>query len=245
MTGDLRDDRERGWFHLDNEVVDTYLPLVGHTTFALYVYIVRSVNRDRGYAWPSYTKMQRALGIGRNQVATAIKTLVGHGLMRVEKGGPAAVNHYYITTPGSLAQKLVSVENQSRSETKTSLAEKPHLVSERDSIKTELKRQSDKERERERTPPGGLNLRAPPRPLKVGNLIPLPDPFVNDSPEIEAWVRERKMPFDWVNNRTDSFVAHFRESGTMLSPERWQERFKKWLLDDWAKERNSGLLTRR
>jgi hypothetical protein len=244
MTGDLRDDRERGWFHLDNEVVDTYLPLVGHTTFALYVYIVRSVNRDRGYAWPSYTKMQRALGIGRNQVATAIKTLVGHGLMRVEKGGPAAVNHYYITTPGSLAQKLVSVENQSRSETKTSLAEKPHLVSERDSIKTELKRQSDKERERERTPPGGLNLRAPPRPLKVGNLIPLPDPFAIRDEDAD-WVHEQGMPIAWVKNRTQSFVATFGGGEQMKAIERWYDRWRKFLLDDWARETKPQAAMRR
>lgn len=87
------------------------------------------------------------------------------------------------------------------------------------------------------------NGHAPPR--SIGNLIPLPDPFENDTPEMEAWVRERKMPFAWVNNRTDSFVARYRESGEIKTVQAWQERFKKWLLDDWAKERQSGLAAKR
>jgi hypothetical protein len=149
MRSTLHDERERGWFHMDNAVVDAYLPLVGHTAFAVYAYLVRNVSRERGYAFPSYTRMQRGLGIGRNQVAESIKRLCDHDLIRVEQGDRGGVNHYHITSVGSLDTKLVSPENQSRSETETSFQEKPKLVSERDSIKTYLKRPIEKDRVKE------------------------------------------------------------------------------------------------
>ena len=89
---------------------------------------------------------------------------------------------------------------------------------------------------------GPVNGHAPARP--VGNLVPLPDPFAIDD-EMAEWVREQRMPRKWVLNRTESFANQFGDGKVLKSPEEWKNRWRKWLLDDWAKERASGLAAAR
>ena len=118
------DDRERGWFHIDNEVIDEYLPKIGMTAFSVYACIVRHANGERD-SWPSYSKLQSELGCGRSQVATAIKKIVDAGLVTITSGKRASNCYHIVTVSTSPKPELVSNQNQSQIETGTSSAPRP------------------------------------------------------------------------------------------------------------------------
>jgi len=127
LSDQLRDVRERGWFHLDNAVIDEYLPKIGVTAFAVYACIVRHADRT-GTAFPSYTKLQEELGTGRSQVAAAIKKIVDAGLVTVKQGARSQNIYHVVTVSTSSAVELVSNQNQSRIGTGTSSESEPELV---------------------------------------------------------------------------------------------------------------------
>jgi hypothetical protein len=126
----LRDERARGWFHLDNAVIDEYLPKIGVTAFAVYACIVRHADPN-GNAFPSYTKLQAELGTGRHQVAAAIKKIVDVGLVTITPGKRSQNVYHIATVATSAAEELVPIRNQSR--ISTSSAEEPELVPQRNS----------------------------------------------------------------------------------------------------------------
>jgi hypothetical protein len=144
----LKDERERGWFHLDNAVIDVYLPKVGPIAFAVYASIVRHSDRN-GIAFPSYTKLQQELGTGRTQIANAIRIIVDAGLITFtteKEEGKQKKNIYRVITPqGSPAERLVPQRNQSLRETTSSPAERPMVVPQRDSNNTHRTRPTEQD----------------------------------------------------------------------------------------------------
>lgn len=139
MNHILKDERERGWFHLDNAIIDEYLPKIGPTAFAVYACIVRHSDR-RGDAFPSYTLLQRELNTGRHQIAAAIKKLVDAGLVTITKGKRASNVYHIVTVSTSAESELVLNRNQFPSGTDTSSSPAPELVPNRHSNNTQLTR---------------------------------------------------------------------------------------------------------
>jgi hypothetical protein len=124
MTDELRDARERGWFHIDNVIVDEYLPRIGVTAFAVYACIVRHADASRD-AFPSYTKLQKEVRTGRHQVAEAIKKIVDAGLVTITPGKRSANVYHIVNVSTGAAPTLVPQRNQFPSGTDTSSAEEP------------------------------------------------------------------------------------------------------------------------
>jgi hypothetical protein len=144
MNDVLRDTRERGWFWLDNAIIDEYLPKIGVTAFAVYACIVRHSDRA-GNAFPSYSTLQKELACGRSQVAAAIKKIVDAGLVTITTGKRASNVYHVVTVSTSPKPELVPIQNQSHIGTGTSPGAEPELVPNRDSNKTQLTRPKEQE----------------------------------------------------------------------------------------------------
>src|SRR6187402_1112784 len=83
MTYDQgKDARKPGWFWADNCIIDRYAVKVGVHGVAVYMMLVRHLNRD-GECWPSTATIARTLGISQRTVVTSIKRLVAENLVEV------------------------------------------------------------------------------------------------------------------------------------------------------------------
>jgi replication initiation and membrane attachment protein DnaB len=82
----LSDGRHRGWYHIDNALLDEYGPLVGAIGIAVYNVLVRRA-RETGHgrvSWPSYAAIAEALSISRPTAIATVRTLIAYGLVRSE-----------------------------------------------------------------------------------------------------------------------------------------------------------------
>lgn len=99
MSDHLRDDRETGFYIVDNDVLDKYAPRIGVYGVAVYSVIVRYANRNNS-AFPSYQTIANKLDISRPKVIDTIKVLVEVGLIRKEQrfdeAGDATSNTYIV-----------------------------------------------------------------------------------------------------------------------------------------------------
>jgi hypothetical protein len=238
MATELRDERERGWFHIDNAVIDEYLPRVGVSAFTVYACIVRHADRY-GVAFPSYTKLQHLLGTGRAQIASAIKKIVEAGLVWIESGKRGQNIYHIVTVTTSAVAELVSDRNQFRSETSpkpdrfrretsTSSAEKPKLVPERNSNKTQLTRPKEQDG-------GEARARAPDGGSDGGDLIAIPPDFSPGEAERQQMVA-LKIPRDWYQAKWWSIVEHYEgKPDERRTEESWRRTCRRLISEDWAK----------
>ena len=87
-----QDERNIGFFHIDNEVLDNYA--LTPYSFMLYGILVRFVNKKKGYAFPSTQTIATKMKSSRPTVSKTIKELEEKKLIRVERS--RAGNHYFI-----------------------------------------------------------------------------------------------------------------------------------------------------
>jgi hypothetical protein len=238
MATELRDERERGWFHIDNAVIDEYLPRIGVPAFSVYACIVRHADRH-GVAFPSYTKLQQLLGTGRAQIASAIKKIVEAGLVWIESGKRGQNIYHIVTVTTSAVAELVSNRNEFRSETaqspdqfrretSTGSAEKPKLVPERNPNKTQLTRPKEQEGE------GEARGRASPFAAD-GVLMAIPPDFSPGEAERQQMVA-LSIPRDWYQAKWWSIVEHYEgKPDERRTEESWRRTCRRLISEDWAK----------
>jgi hypothetical protein len=256
----LSDGRHRGWYHIDNAVLDEYGPLVGAIGMAVYNVLARRA-RETAHgrvAFPSYGTVAAAVNISRPTAIAAVRTLIAYGLISAEtvrEDGKRPVNHYTLmpvaaaTGKGDLpvkeiyqstgkADEPVNVANQSTGKgdlpvkevSPTGKAALPEMVNDVDPNKT-VKQDELNKTEKE----GSARARASPRPRKSK----LPDPFTVTT-EMWQWAFSEGMDKQFVVDRTKVFVAHFRSSSTRLdSVTAWEARWMQWLLQDWQQRRRA------
>ena len=70
----LHDKRHRGWFWIENSVLDLHGPTLGATGIAIYTLLARHADSD-GKAFPSLHRFQILLGLSRNTVKKYLKLL--------------------------------------------------------------------------------------------------------------------------------------------------------------------------
>ncbi len=112
VKGELRDGRQRGWFHIDNATLDTYLPIIGMTAWGVYTYLVRRANKQ-DQCFPSYTTIATDCGIGRSTVIRAIGKLEEVGLLAIERRfdeAGDATSHRYTILEGGINLRPPSLE---------------------------------------------------------------------------------------------------------------------------------------
>jgi len=81
---EIRDNRESGWFWVDNAVLLEYLPKIGQTAFIVYCALAMHANKCN-QCWPSYNTLAKELNLTRQAVISNIKKLAQFGLISIRK----------------------------------------------------------------------------------------------------------------------------------------------------------------
>lgn len=83
---EIRDQRQKEWFWVDNEFLNGTAKLVGPLATLVYVALCRHSSNDTQSCFPSMETLADETGIkSRNTVAKAIKVLEKHSIIQVEK----------------------------------------------------------------------------------------------------------------------------------------------------------------
>lgn len=88
--GDLWDELQvdHMWIHLVRGMVRSgEIAKVGTVPFCVYVAIKSHTDLNTGNAWPSITLLASQVGVSNDTVERSLKTLIKHGLIKVEKRG--------------------------------------------------------------------------------------------------------------------------------------------------------------
>ena len=79
---------EHLWIHLVRGMVrDNVIAKVGAPAFCVYVAIKAHTDLNTGNAWPSIPLLAEQVGVSKDTVARALKTLVEAGLLKIDKRG--------------------------------------------------------------------------------------------------------------------------------------------------------------
>ena len=83
----ITDERRPSWCWIDNDVIDTFGPIIGPNAIAVYLVLARHANNETRKAWPSFATIAKMAGISRPTAIKAIGKLVEAGLISAEKRG--------------------------------------------------------------------------------------------------------------------------------------------------------------
>ena len=101
MNEKLRDNRDRGWYWINNEVIDNYRL----TPYEMMVYNILCRHADdKGHSFPGISRMMELGSMSKPQVIRSIKRLEELGLLSVKRDEKPlegetrqrGVNHYYL-----------------------------------------------------------------------------------------------------------------------------------------------------
>lgn len=79
----LVDRRRRGFFMIDNEIVDD--ARISHKEMAVYMVLCRHLNQETGSCFPSLPTIGKKVGMSKNTVIKALNTLIEIGYVTKEK----------------------------------------------------------------------------------------------------------------------------------------------------------------
>lgn len=100
----LQDERRRGFYMIDNDIIDKYGAEIGVYGIAVYSFIARYASGKNDSAFPSYQTIADKLGISRPKAVTTINKLVDLGLIKKEKrtddAGDSTSNLYTLVDMG-------------------------------------------------------------------------------------------------------------------------------------------------
>jgi hypothetical protein len=80
-----RDHREANHFWADKEIVENFLPKIGANAFAVYMLLSYYARSSTGRCYPSINTMVAKLGISKQTVRKALKTLATEKLIHIAK----------------------------------------------------------------------------------------------------------------------------------------------------------------
>ncbi len=80
----VRDSRTRGWFWVDNELIDELGPELGPYGLAIYMALCKHADNNDQTCYPSYATLARETGMSRRQTMRAIRKIEGLGLITIE-----------------------------------------------------------------------------------------------------------------------------------------------------------------
>ncbi|HFR4146081.1 TPA: DnaD domain protein [Bacillus cereus] len=116
----LIDRRRRGFFMIDNEIVDD--SKLSHKEMAVYMVLCRHLNQETGSCFPSLSTIGKKVGMSKNTIIKSLNLLIECGYVSKEKrnseDGGHASNIYYINDISTLVQpvnKVVQEKNEGSS----------------------------------------------------------------------------------------------------------------------------------
>lgn len=135
MSNDkLQDDRRRGFYIVDNDIIDKYGKAIGAYGVAVYSMIARYADGNGENAFPSYQTMAEKLGMSRTKVVKTVELLVKLGLIkkeqRIDMAGDLTSNLYTIVHLGSTPHALPSTPHALQVVHHTYGGSTPHVLEE-------------------------------------------------------------------------------------------------------------------
>ncbi|PHC21701.1 helix-turn-helix domain-containing protein [Bacillus wiedmannii] len=107
----LVDRRRRGFFIIDNEIVDD--TRLTHKEMAIYMVLCRHLNQETGSCFPSLSTIGKKVGMSKNTIIKSLNLLIECGYVFKEKrngeDGGHASNVYYINDISTLVQPVNKV----------------------------------------------------------------------------------------------------------------------------------------
>lgn len=107
----LVDRRRRGFFMIDNEIVDD--TRLSHKEMAIYMVLCRHLNQETGSCFPSLSTIGKKVGMSKNTIIKSLNLLIECGYVFKEKrngeDGGHASNVYYINDISTLVQPVNKV----------------------------------------------------------------------------------------------------------------------------------------
>ncbi|MED3586572.1 helix-turn-helix domain-containing protein [Bacillus thuringiensis] len=107
----LIDRRRRGFFMIDNEIVDD--ARLTHKEKAVYMVLCRHLNQETGSCFPSLSTIGKKVGMSKNTIIKSLNLLIECGYVFKEKrnseDGGHASNVYYINDISTLVQPVNKV----------------------------------------------------------------------------------------------------------------------------------------
>lgn len=111
MEIEIRDNRQKEWFWLDNEYLNGYARLLGASCTVVYLSLCRHVDNSTQKCYPSMKLIAEENGIGERTVIRAIKTLEEWNIIRVyrsKNNKGTQNNNVYVLTAKSVWKKKPS-----------------------------------------------------------------------------------------------------------------------------------------
>lgn len=239
MPDILRDGRQRGWFHIDNALLDDFGAAIGAYGVAVYAALARHADA-KGVCFPSYQGIADKLGISRRQVIRTVAVLVERGLIRVQTRRPPGKrpqNVYVLTddwcTKGTDARAAPS-----------SGAEASPMNGDRDAPVTETHPVGDREapqlvtemhsKETQRTiPRNKTQWGEESRSSHARSATRITDDFV-PSAELYAYATGKGVDRGEADAMTERFILYWQTTPKNALKIDWDKAWKSWLLGDLA-----------
>ena len=128
----LIDQRDPGFYIVDEEVIDEYGAKIGPLGLAVYNVLLRYANKQGTSCFPSYQTIADKLGISRPSAVKGVQILIAHKLVRkqarIDEAGDSASNDYKILpvnkrskTPEKVVKNLNHPHDLSDASSKDSL----------------------------------------------------------------------------------------------------------------------------
>jgi len=237
MPDILRDGRQRGWFHIDNALLDDFGARIGVYGVAVYATLARHADAQ-GVCFPSYQGIANKLAVSRRQIIRTVAVLVECGLIRVQTRcapGKRPQNVYVLTDdwcrkgtdapPTLLSGAGESPINGDRDAPVTDMqvigdSPAPGLVTEMHPKKTQRTTPRKQTQGREKS-----------LLTHTRDAIPLPDDFtVSDT--LYAYAAEKGVSRTEADAMTERFTLYWGATATNGLKTDWEKAWKSWLIGD-------------
>lgn len=111
---EIRDNRQKDWFWLDNEYLNGYARLLGASCTVVYLSLCRHSDNNTQQCFPSMKLIAEENGISRDTVLRALKKLEEWGIVVIKKSkasdGTQANNVYTLTSKNTWKKKPSSIK---------------------------------------------------------------------------------------------------------------------------------------
>lgn len=111
----IEDGRSQGWWWMDNDIVDTYWPLIGAHAVSVFTVLVRMRNKER-QCYPSLATLGKKTGLSKNSILRALNTLVAYKLIAISRRqapeGDANTNVYTLFPQEKPLARVVPIRDR-------------------------------------------------------------------------------------------------------------------------------------
>jgi hypothetical protein len=239
---EVQDARPRGWFWIDNELIDRCGAQIGPFGLAVYMVLARHANQQRA-CWPSYETLAAETGMSRRKVIDVVKALREAGLISVE-GRKTIADDGSMTYTSNVFTLLGVQDAHSASEQRAlGVVNDVHHPSEQRAPKQDTVNKTQSKGESAPAPVATQERPVTPVPKKQRKPpaveTPLPADFTVTA-DMLTWAKERGIPPVIITRETEKFINTATAKGYVYK--NWVAAWRTWMLriEDFSPNNGNG-----